>query len=485
MLFNSTQFLVFFPVVVLAYFALAHRHRWKLLLVASYYFYACWKPAYLLLIVASTLVDYTAGVAMSKQPERAARRKWLFASLTCNLGLLFAFKYYNLFALTWNYWTGGLIPAVELPFWDVLLPVGISFYTFQTLSYTIEVYLGRQEPETRLGMFALYVAYFPQLVAGPIERPQNLLKQLDTEHDFDAGRVTAGLQLMLVGLFKKMVIADNLAAVVEKVYGAPAGFHGPALVAATVAFAFQIFCDFSGYSDIAIGAAKVMGVDLMVNFRRPYHAASIREFWSRWHISLSTWFRDYVYIPLGGNRVALHRHYLNLGVVFVVSGLWHGASATFVVWGALHAAYVILAELTRGLRDRVNAATGLAGHPRLHRLLQVGWVFVLVCFAWIFFRANSLDDALHVVTGLGSGWGARGMSELWAGVIAAAPFQTVVGFGGVLLMEAYHLFDTDDGALERWARLPRPASWGIAYALILGILLLGEFGLQQFIYFQF
>ncbi|MBU0755092.1 MAG: MBOAT family protein, partial [Planctomycetes bacterium] len=405
MLFNSVHFLIFFPLAVAAYYLLPFRHRCKFLLAASYYFYMCWKPAYILLIIVSTLVDYVAAHAMDRHNERNGRRKWLIVSLIANLGLLFSFKYYNFFAATWNDLFPSLGTGAHLPALDVLLPVGISFYTFQTLSYTIEVYRGTQKPEKRLMIFALYVAFFPQLVAGPIERPGNLLSQFDRKNVFQYDRVLSGLRQMLWGFFKKMVIADNLAVIVNQVYGAPADYAGPALTLATVFFAFQIFCDFSGYSDIAIGASRVLGYDLMTNFRRPYFAKSIQDFWARWHISLSTWFRDYLYISLGGNRVSKGRWYFNLAVVFLVSGLWHGANWTFVVWGALHGTYLITAILTQKMRARTAALVRIERTPFLHKLFNTGWCFVLVCFSWIFFRADSMGDAWRVVTHLGSGWG--------------------------------------------------------------------------------
>jgi len=483
MLFNSIHFLFFFPAVVAVYYLLPFRHRLKLLLAASYYFYMCWKPAYILLIVASTVVDYAAAHAMMRQEGRAARFRWLLISLMCNLGLLFFFKYYNFFAVTWNDVFPFLGPGVHLPTLDVLLPVGISFYTFQTLSYTIEVFRGNQKPESRFVTFAVYVAFFPQLVAGPIERPGNLLGQFDRRNTFEYSRVVSGLRQMLWGLFKKMVIADNLAIVVDVVYGNPTAFNGQAYVLATIFFAFQIFCDFSGYSDMAIGAARVLGYDLMTNFNRPYFARSIREFWSRWHISLSTWFRDYLYIPLGGNRGSRRRWYLNLFVVFLVSGLWHGANWTFVVWGGLHGSYLLAAIVTGRIRAAAAKAVGLARFPGAINFLNTVWCFGLVCFAWIFFRANSLGDAWHIITHLTVGSGGPG--RVWESVILAHPFEIAVGASGIVVMELLHLTDRKEVAMDRLDRLPVWARWAVYYALLGAILLLGNFGQQQFIYFQF
>ena len=282
--------------------------------------------------------------------------------------------------------------------------MGLSFHTFQAMSYTIEVYRGRQKAERHFGIYALYVMFYPQLVAGPIERPQNLIHQFYEEHRFDYDRVVSGLQLIAWGLFKKVVVADRLAKVVNVVYAGPSQYGGPPLVIATVFFAFQIFCDFSGYSDIAIGSARVMGFTLMNNFNRPYHSQSIAEFWRRWHISLSTWFRDYVYIPLGGNRLSVPRWYANILVVFLVSGLWHGARWTYVIWGALHGIFLIVGAVTEKFRARITAAIGLGRHPFFHNPLRVLFTFALVNLGWIFFRASSVRDAWQILTRLFTGW---------------------------------------------------------------------------------
>ena len=336
MLFHSFAYFTFFPCVVALYFAIPPRHRWALLLAASYYFYAAWKPEYLLLIVASTLVDYLVGLGLGRHREPRVRRWLLAASLILNLGLLGVFKYADFFGQSLAGLARALGGGRNIPALNLLLPVGISFYTFQTLSYTIDVYRGEREPERHLGRFALYVSFFPQLVAGPIERSTHLLPELRAARPFDLDRVLSGLLLFAWGLFKKLVIADRAAAFVDAVYADPERFQGPTIIVATYLFAFQIYADFSGYSDMAVGSARVMGIELMENFDRPYAARSITDFWRRWHISLSTWFRDYLYIPLGGNRVVPRRRLFNVLVVFVLSGLWHGASWTFVAWKAYH-----------------------------------------------------------------------------------------------------------------------------------------------------
>lgn len=491
MLFNSLEFLVFFPSVVVLFFLLRHQLRWILLLLASYYFYMCWRPEYLLLILASTGIDYVAGLQMAKT-RTATRTPWLLVSLTGNLGLLFFFKYFNFFGDAASALFAGLGMDYVIPHLNVLLPVGISFYTFQTMSYTIDVYRGMREPERHLGIFALYVAFFPQLVAGPIERSTHLMPQFREEMRFDPERVSSGLKLMLWGMFKKVVIADRLAVVVEQVYSNPEGVEGPQLLIATYFFAFQIFCDFSGYSDIAIGAAQTMGFRLMKNFDRPYHSRSISEFWHRWHISLSTWFRDYVYIPLGGNRVPKARWYLNLMLVFIVSGIWHGANYTFIVWGALHGTYQLVSVLTQGQRRRVTQLMGLAARPRLLAGWRMFCTFHLVCLGWIFFRADSLSDAWYILTHLASGF-----DRTWQLVLSPhGPFlfceslgMTVREFGVALLsicaLEAVHLLQQGGSIREMVGRWSMPLRWSVYAAAVWAILLLGRFGEQQFIYFQF
>jgi D-alanyl-lipoteichoic acid acyltransferase DltB (MBOAT superfamily) len=336
MLFTSLEFLIFFPIVVALYFGCPYRYRWLLLLAANYYFYAAWKLEYIFLLLASTLISYITAILMVKPENQAKRTGLLVIGLIANLGILFAFKYFNFVNDSLRIAFNQFNLIYNVPMFQALLPVGISFYTFQSLGYTIDVYRGKLEPERHLGRFALFVSFFPQLLAGPIERASNMLPQFYEKFDFDEARVSSGLRLILWGLFKKIVIADRLGLYVNAVYNSPSDWEGWPVFLATYFFAFQIYCDFSGYSDIAIGAARVMGFNLMENFRRPYFAQSPSEFWRRWHISLSSWFRDYLYIPLGGSRVSVPRWYLNLMIVFLVSGLWHGAAWTFVIWGGLH-----------------------------------------------------------------------------------------------------------------------------------------------------
>jgi D-alanyl-lipoteichoic acid acyltransferase DltB (MBOAT superfamily) len=394
MLFNSLAFFVFFPLVTLAYFALPHRFRWVLLLAASLYFYGFWKPSYLFFLGLSTSIDFAVARLIGREKRPLARRLLLTASLVANFGLLFLFKYLGFFArsIEWALAASGSSTHLRVP--ELLLPVGISFYTFQTVSYVVDVYRGEREPETHFGKFALFVAFFPHLVAGPIVRAKKLIPQFSVEHRWDYARVVSGLGWMLWGFFKKVVIADRAAAIVNVVYPHPERYQGTTIVIATYAFAFQIYCDFSGYSDIAIGAARVLGIELTKNFDDPYSSASMVELWRRWHISLSTWFRDYVYVPLGGNRVGPVRRSWNLFVVFLLSGLWHGASWTFVAWGAFHGVMIIATNAVTSLAARLfKDRTWSPGFLAILRVMGVVLTFHLVCIGWVFFRAKDLAQA--------------------------------------------------------------------------------------------
>ena len=478
MLFNSLEFAVFFGVVCALYFALGQRWRWMLLLVASYVFYMQWNASYAFLILASTCVDYVAGRAMGASESRRRQTGILLGSLSFNLGMLFTFKYWSFFHTSLAAALGAVGVSYAPPQLDVLLPVGISFYTFQTLSYTIDIWRGELKPERHFGKFALFVTFFPQLIAGPIERAKHLLPQLDREVAFDFERVQSGLQLMGWGLFKKVVIADNLSVYVDAVYGNPQAHSGWTLGFATYAFAFQIYCDFSGYSDIAIGAAKVLGFDLMKNFERPYFSQSITEFWRRWHISLSSWLRDYLYISVGGNRRGKWKTYRNLMITMVLGGLWHGASWNFVIWGTLQGVMLAASRITLPWRDKVAKRLGIPA------LAVSGWrmliTFHLVCLSWIFFRAATFDDAM-VILGRIAGVmpGPEGLALLDLNILLSAAVGLVVMFGVQVLQER-------KGSGRAWlAQRPVAVRWGAYVALALGITLFGAEGAEQFIYFQF
>jgi alginate O-acetyltransferase complex protein AlgI len=489
MLFNSLQYLIFFPVVVGLFFSIPHRFRWVLLLGASYYFYMCWKPEYVLLIIASTLIDYYAGIRMGKIAQKKKRKIYLILSLVTNIGLLFSFKYFNFFNDSARSFFDGINIFYGVPALDILLPIGISFYTFQTLSYSIDVYRGTRKPETHVGIFAVYVSFFPQLVAGPIERSTRLLPQFHKVKHFDYQRMADGVKLMLWGFFKKVVIADRLAIYVNEVYNNPGDFSGAPLILASYFFAFQIYCDFSGYSDIAIGSARVMGYDLMTNFRRPYFSKSISEFWKRWHISLSSWFRDYLYIPLGGSRVTVRRWHVNILAVFLISGLWHGANWTFLIWGGLHGSYLLFSRMTRKIRGSVASFFKLNHKPQLQKLIRVFITFHLVLFAWIFFRANTLSDALliiqkipaidfsNIVRDLASGFHAEYIILGWTDLLVS--FLVLAFLETVELIQRRGSFRLYIASKPLWLR------WSAYYGLIVSIVLFGIFKHAEFIYFQF
>ena len=482
MLFNSLPFLIFFPCVFVLYYALPFRLRKYMLLIASYYFYMCWKPEFIVLILFSTLVDYFCGLGMVRYP---GRKKWLLAvSLAMNLGLLFFFKYLNFFGETLT----ALCRAVSIPFsaptLSIILPVGISFYTFQTLSYTLDVYRGKLEPERDFVTFALFVSFFPQLVAGPIEKAADLLPQLKEEHPFTYENAAWGAKLMVWGFFKKMVVADQLAVlIVDPVYQNLGKYEGGALVLATCAFAFQIYCDFGGYSDIARGAARMMGVDLMVNFKSPYFFShSIGNYWQRNHVSLSRWFTEYVYIPLGGSRKGRVKQYWFTTVTFFLSGLWHGAEWSFVVWGLLQAVYLNLERAFHRGKEPPKS-------PPLH-LLAIVTTFALSCFSLIFFRAANIGEALYVVRHLLWGIGSpvlyvkTALSALNPGMI-----ETAVLAGALLLLFLFDLADERTDAIAMVSRWPVAIRWCCYLGLVMIVLVFGVYGpsydVKAFTYFQF
>jgi alginate O-acetyltransferase complex protein AlgI len=353
-------------------------------------------PVYILILAGTIIIDYFAGILL-ESPDRKNRKLILGISLMANIGILAVFKYYNFLCQNFNLLLHSLNSGEQLPYLNILLPIGLSFHTFQAMSYTIEVYRGNHKAERHFGIYALYVMFYPQLVAGPIERPQNILYQFYEKHEFDYKRVTDGVKLMVWGLIKKIVVADRLSVVVSHVFDNPDGHTGYSIIIATIFFSFQIYCDFSGYTDIAIGAAKVIGFKLMKNFNNPYNSRSVSEFWSKWHISLSTWFRDYLYIPLGGNRVTVPRWYMNLFIVFLISGLWHGANWTYIVWGALHGVYLIIGLITLKFRQQLIRKLNIAHLKRVFSILEILFTFFLVAFAWVFFRAKDMTTALALI----------------------------------------------------------------------------------------
>jgi alginate O-acetyltransferase complex protein AlgI len=482
MTFNSLAYLLLHSFCFVAYFLLPHRARWILLLGASYYFYMYWRPEYILIMVVSTAIDFAAAHLMQRWPGEAGQRKrrvTLAVSLGANLLILFTFKYFAFAARTVEASLGWLSMEWKAPTLDLLLPMGISFYTFQSMSYTIDVYRGHCTPERHFGRFALYVAFYPQLVAGPIERPSHLLPQLQQGRKFDQLGARQGARRILWGLFKKTVIADRLAAIVAPAYIDPVTHAGFPLWVATYAFALQIYVDFSAYSDIAIGSARMLGIDLMENFRRPYFAQSIGEFWQRWHISLSTWFRDYLYIPLGGNRVGRWRWGSNVMVVFLVSGLWHGASWAFVLWGFLHGAFLLIGAVSRGMRDQLARTAGVPHGVRVAAARLV--CFHLVCAAWVFFRAGSASKGLTILAHAGAGWNVPSLLQvLPSGTEAFILLSSLVVLGAVDVAE-----ERGGSISARASHWPLPVRW-LAYAsLALTIINFAVVEQTPFIYFQF
>lgn len=478
MLFNSIEFVIFFTVVTSLYFIIPYKFRWVLLLIASCYFYMAFVPVYILILGFTIVIDYFAGIYIENSKGHQ-RKAFLVASLVANIGVLAVFKYYNFF--------NGNITAVlshfglpnHIPYLAILLPIGLSFHTFQAMSYTIEVYRGNQKAERHFGIYALYVMFYPQLVAGPIERPQNVLHQFYEKHDIDYSNFSQGLKQILWGFFKKLVVADRLSMYAGMVYHNPSYYNSSTLILATVFFAFQIYCDFSGYSDIALGTARVMGFKLMTNFNRPYFATSVSAFWRRWHISLSTWFTDYLYISIGGSRVSVPRWYFNLFVVFLVSGLWHGANWTFVIWGGLNGLYLVMAivfrPLTKRYQDVVIHNRGLRWAARL---VKTTWVFMLICFSWIFFRANSLQDAFTVVKRI---FTTRG--KLFYNDDLELLFYPLIGLVILLFFEsAQEMNHGVNPFLNHRSPVIRMATYCF---LLVMVILIGVFDGGQFIYFQF
>lgn len=477
MLFNSFHFLLFFPIVTLIYFLLPHKFRWIHLLAASCIFYCFFIPIYLLILLLTIVVDYFAAINIEKT-EGKVRKIWLISSIVVTCIILIIFKYFNFFNDSFNniaLFFGLNYPVKAL---NIILPIGLSFHTFQSLSYVIEVYRKKQKAETHFGIYSLYVMFYPQLVAGPIERPQNILHQFYERHDFKYDNVVIGLKKIIWGLFKKVVIADRLAIYVNTVYNFPENHNGTTLLVATIFFAFQIYCDFSGYSDIAIGTARVMGFKLMTNFNRPYFSKSISEFWKRWHISLSTWFKDYVYIPMGGNRGSKMMVYFNLLFTFTLSGLWHGSNWTFIIWGALNGVYLIFAHAVNPLTEPLKNSISNRGYRPFITGYNILATFGLIAISWVFFRAPSMENAFYILQKICTDPGP---------VFNYKYREFVYGFFflGVLIVveiaEEYKILNSFS-LFENKSVVIRRASY---LAIVLLILIFGVFGSSQFIYFQF
>ena len=486
MLFNSLKFLYFFPVVCVLYYSLPHRFRWIFLLIASYYFYMCWKVEYIVLILITTLVTYFTGLAIAKEEEKRKKKIYLALCICSNLLILLVFKYFNFFNNSFKEIFDYFNIFYNVPSFNLLLPVGISFYTFQSLSYTIDVYNGRTEPEKHFGIFALYVVFFPQLVAGPIERSAKLLPQFYNKIEFEYSQVTDGLRLMAWGFFKKIVIADRLALLVDQVYNNADTYTGIPLILGTYFFSFQIYCDFSGYSDIAIGAARVLGIDLSKNFNYPYFAKNINDFWRRWHITLSTWFRDYLYFPLGGNRVNPQRWCYNILLVFFLSGLWHGAYWTFIIWGLLHGVFIIITRFYQKYKAEYFSKKPADNHGEIINILLT---FHLVTFLWIFFRANSVNDAFYIIPNLfnfsniaGVSWQIMHDTNAYLGINM---YELIISLSLICLLVFVEFLNFRFDALQKLLHKPVYFRWAYYYVIIFMILIFGKFSINSFIYFQF
>ena len=483
--FNSIGYLVFLAGNVLVFYLLPHRARAYQLLLGSYFFYMCWNPAYALLMLLSTVVTYGCGLLVGGKVWNK-RKLWLTLSFLLNLGILFFFKYFNFLSDLIGQGLSLLGLAWQPPLLNVLLPVGISFYTFQALGYTVDVYRGDILPERNFAYYALFVSFFPQLVAGPIERSGNMLRQIKEEHPFRPENLRDGALPVLWGLFKKVVLADNLAVMVNAVYNAPGAHSGGAFVLATVAFAIQIYCDFSAYTDIARGSAKMLGFELMENFRCPYFATSIQDFWRRWHISLSSWFRDYLYVPLGGNRKGKARQLLNLMIVFFVSGLWHGAALTFVVWGLLNGLYQVISILLRPVKQKLLTLLHIGEeNPALH-LFRILFTFFLTCVAWVLFRANSLTDAAAIFQSL-LALPQTGFTADLLLMNITVPALWMLGICTAVLLTADY-FITERGLMQKINRSVA-VRYAVYFVILAAILIFGSWGdgfaPQDFVYFQF
>jgi len=432
-------------------------------------------PIYILILAVTIIIDYFAGIQIEVSNGRD-KRFYLILSIISTCLVLFVFKYFNFFTVNFNELARFLDWNYSIETLSLILPIGLSFHTFQSLSYVIEVYRGHQKAERHFGIYSLYVMFYPQLVAGPIERPQNLLHQFYEEHHFDYTMIRDGFILILWGMFKKVVIADRLSVYVDAVYSNASQHNGVTLLVATIFFAFQIYCDFSGYSEIAIGTAKVMGFKLMQNFNRPYFAKNIAEFWKRWHISLSTWFKDYLYISLGGNRVSVPHWHFNLFFTFLVSGLWHGANWTYIAWGALNGLYLIVENISNSYRRRITRIIGLTKYPIMHTYLKMLITFALTCVAWVFFRAANISDACLILKKI--------FSE--PGPLFTGGFKDIIyGVFGIFFLIGFDYWSRGKHVDVFIGSKHYATRWTIYVYMVMSILTMGVFNASQFIYFQF
>jgi alginate O-acetyltransferase complex protein AlgI len=499
MLFNSLHYLIFLHVVLFLLAMLRDPWAKAVLFLASCYFYMVFSPVYILILFFLILVDYGAGLAMEAAPRH--KKSVLILSLVCNFGVLAFFKYINFLLDSFAQGLGFFGWSTTSTHLDIILPIGLSFHTFQSVSYTIEVYRGAQRAERNLLIYAIYVMFFPQLVAGPIERPQNILPQLHKPISFEWHKITTGLQLILWGFFKKMVVADRWGDVASFIYKTPEGLPGYLLWLGTFAFAIQIYCDFSGYSDIARGSARLMGIDLMKNFDHPYCSQTISEFWRRWHISLSTWFRDYLYRPLGGSRGPRWKTMRNLMITFLVSGLWHGANWTYVMWGGLNGLYLIFGQMTLPWRNLFWQKAGLIGYRNYFKPVRVLVVFGLILISWVYFRATSITQAHAILYGMffhpflpefrlpGVNLPIYAYLDLSFPQLYALGFDMLEWFYAISSLAILFLVEYTERnwkAVEIFRNWHTPLRWTTVYALLAITLLTARaFLSKEFIYFQF
>ncbi len=475
MLFNSISFLLFFPIVCIAYFATPFKFRWALLLGASYYFYMCWKPEYALLLALVTLVNYTGGMLIAKSENSKFRKGVLISSIVTSLAFLYYYKYFNFFGRSINSILDMLNLSMQVPLPHIILPVGISFFTFQALSYTIDVYKGNLKAEKHLGIFALFVSFFPQLVAGPIERATHLLPQFYEKHKFNGDMAIQGLRLMLWGFFKKIVIADRVSVYVDSVYNNHLHHSGLSYIVATILFAFQIYCDFSGYSDLARGSARIMGYRLMVNFRLPYLSVNVTKYWQNNHISLTTWLKDYVYFPLVEKKPTIFQMCKITFFTFLLSGLWHGADWTFVIWGIWQAAFLIFDILVRKRKKKIDKWLKKKKLIAIIDSLRIALTFVIISLGLVFFRAANISQATDILTGI---------LTLKSGGLFKDAETLLYAFAGIMILLIVESKPELD--FNQYMEKKMPAlRWSAYIVIMVSIMVMGVFDASQFIYFQF
>ncbi|MCG2792687.1 MAG: MBOAT family protein [Weeksellaceae bacterium] len=484
MLFNSIHFALFLPTVFVLYWFVAGRNlklQNLLLLVSSYFFYACWDWRFMFLLLFSTLLDYLAGLKMQQSENRRSKQFWFWLSVIVNIGFLGFFKYYNFFASSFAETVSHFGWQVSPLMLNVILPVGISFYTFHGLSYVIDVYKSRIQAEPNFVDYAVFVSFFPLLVAGPIERATHLLPQVKKVRTFDYANATDGLRQILWGLFKKMVIADNCAVFANQIFSNSASLSGSMLVLGAIFFTFQIYADFSGYSDIAIGTARLFGIELLRNFAFPYFSRDIAEFWRRWHISLSSWFKDYLYIPLGGSRGGIWMRIRNTFIIFIVSGFWHGANWTFIVWGLLNALFILPSVMSNTNRNHLETVAKGRFFPSARELFQMLTTFALTVFAWIFFRSASVAEAFHYISGIFS-----------SSLFSIPKWELMENVTSTLILLVIFMLVEWQGRDHQYAIegvneiSSKPMRWLIYIIILLAIYFYGNFGeTVEFIYFQF